>query len=765
MVEPAGHSVVDVDNPFSPTAVARITERESDAVTVRTPAIREALSYLDAYLTHHATPAGDAEPVHPGTTICLLGDYGTGKTHLAVELLARARRIPDAPVHAIYLDAPADSFVSLNRRFLAMIRRDELRETLARHFVAVVGSPHPGSPEIGRSAEPGIGRSAEPGIGRPGALSAAERAFVSALRTELAPLTSSPSFALALALLLRPELENAVWEWLMGHPPGPALLAHDLAAAPDIEASAIEAMGVVARVYGRGAGRLVMVLDEADKVLSASSRSAGMAMVRFGRLLDVFASASAFLVIAGLPDLLQVLDPGIRQRLGPIVRMSALSNDDVERFVCETQLRAFGEARLAPFTPEVVRYLTNLADGTPRRVVRLCFHLYQRAAATQSPVTHAMVRDVVRAHFGLANMQDVRAEVRRVLNAEGWFYQQDHLIGSMRNVPVGFWIPLDERQAGCVVILADSVLKAEEVEDLGRQVVDIRAEVPDSETILVVVGHLAAEFAAELSDAFGREPIAYEPRSFADELSAALKASMRRLEEATGADALTSVRQRVERIHRQQANTARIIEQLSYQVDEVRTAVDQGLRPRGAAFPGAARLPAAPGAVGEDRPVAPVAVLPARVGQILDEARRVVGEFARFDELLRDSFAPRTPQSPDAPPESRIRLLRSREALRALGTSVLLQQLVEAFRGGVEDWYVRRPATPRPDHQREIVQLCDAYDAICEYLPLFELEALVDVAVLPRVGGEPRDKAGIARFADVRAIFDGLGARVREAVS
>src|SRR5262249_47752925 len=100
-----------------------------------------------------------------------------------------------------------------------------------------------------------------------------------------------------------------------------------VAAPADVEATAIEAMGVVAAIYAHGGERFVVVLDELDKVLSASSRSGTEAAVRFEQLLDVFASADAFLMIAGLPDLLQVLSPRAKQRIGPIVRMSPLSSD------------------------------------------------------------------------------------------------------------------------------------------------------------------------------------------------------------------------------------------------------------------------------------------------------------------------------------------------------------------------------------------------------------------------------------------------------
>ncbi len=481
-------------NPFSPTAVARVAEGRAQATTVTTAAIRDALAHLDHYLR-----SGD------GGTVAVVGDYGTGKTHLAAELLAHAQESTGGAIRAVYLDAPADTFLSLSRQLLGRLSRDAVRALVEDHRAASPAVTAPdGSPAAGWLGE----REATACDRRP-----------------------------------RPRRRGV----RRGGGAG--------CARPAVRAAH---------------GRFVVVLDEVDKFLSAAGGPGDDTMARFSRLIELFAAAGAFLVIAGLPDMLHLFSPDVRQRIGPIVRMSALSARDVRDFIRRSQLRTFGQARLAPFTVETTEYLTNLTDGVPRRLIRLCYHLYQRAAHADTPVTHLMVREAVRVQFDLASRQDVAADVRRVLTQDGWSYQRDHLVGSLRDLPVDFWVPLEERNAGCCVLLTESVLKSEEVDALNRRVVAIRAAVPDSEVILVVVGHLPAEFAADLAETFSVEPIVYEPQSFPEDLSGSVKASLRRLEQALGADTLTSVRTRVERIQRQQTNAQRSIERLSYQLDEIR---------------------------------------------------------------------------------------------------------------------------------------------------------------------------------------------------
>jgi Cdc6-like AAA superfamily ATPase len=714
-------------NPFSPTAVARVAENGTDATTVVTVAIRDATSHLDNYLRN-----GD------GGIVAVVGDYGTGKTHLAVELLAHTRQVAGPGGQAIYLDAPADTFLSLSRRFLARLSRDAVRDLLERYRAEPDGAAPP------RGSDPSPESTAR---------------LTRRLREDLAEVTSEPAFGTALAMLLDPATEAMAWDWLMGYPPGPALAAAGVTASVDVEATAVEAMGVLALLYGRRHERFVLVLDDLDKILSASGRPGHEAMGPFERMLGVFASAGAFLVIAGLPDMLHLLSPDVRQRIGPIVRMSALTGEDVRTFIRQSQLRAFGEARLAPFTVETTEYLTNLADGVPRRVIRLCYHLFQRAVQAGTPVTHVMVREVVRVQFDLASRQDVGADVRRVLTLDGWSYQRDHLVGSMRDLPVDFWIPLEEQSAGCCVLLTESVLKSEEVDELNRRVVAIRAAVPDSEAILVVVGHLPADFAAELSGTFSVEPIVHNPQSFADDLSASVKASMRRLEQVVGSDALTSVRQRVERIHRQQTNTQRSIEQLSYQLDEMRGELRQDLSGSADRLDSDAAAQRRRAATGTASP------LPGRVARVFVEAIQALDQLTGFERRLRDSFAPpRTGAGPLADSGTPLRSrLRSRDVQRALGTSMVLRRLIEAFRDGVEQWYDSHSRDPQPTDLERLDRLCETYDGIAEYLPLFQLDALGDLAT-PGEGGddadEPTDRS--RSWSEARSVFDGLSGRVRQ---
>src|SRR5262249_49845542 len=93
-------------NPFAPVPLGR--RYDSDTTTIPTAAIREASSILDEYLSARLdgerSAAGQAAARRaPGNVLAVIGEHGTGKTHLAMHLLSRARLRGGDRVRTIYL--------------------------------------------------------------------------------------------------------------------------------------------------------------------------------------------------------------------------------------------------------------------------------------------------------------------------------------------------------------------------------------------------------------------------------------------------------------------------------------------------------------------------------------------------------------------------------------------------------------------------------------------------------------------------------------
>ncbi|GAA4843387.1 hypothetical protein GCM10025787_25990 [Saccharopolyspora rosea] len=746
-----GHVVLTSEaNPFSPTAIARVTEFAPDTVTVPTPAIREALRLLDDYLV---SPASS----RPGHVIAIVGDYGTGKTHLAVRLLQHARETAPAVTKAVYLDAPAGTFVALYKRFIEQLELDDVRDRVREYYADIVADALSSSGFGSDVARPLRDGEIDP-VGIVERFGLMESSFLQQVQHTLERVTRNEAFGTALTLLLRRGFDDAVWEWLTGHEPDQILKDRGIDTAISTEAAALEAMGVFALLYGHRDRRFVVVVDELDKVLSASSRPTEDAIEAFKKLLEVCAGARALLVLAGLPDYLDVLSGNARQRIGRVITVSSLSGENTAEFIRESQRRVHGEARLEPFTPDTVGYLVKITDGNARKIVRLCYQLYRTAVERDGPVTVPMVYEVARNNqFDQAGIDDVRGAVRRVLTAQGSGYLRDHLVGQDEHSRADYWVPVGARGAGCALVLAESVLDPEDAERLVRRATAIRNATARTEVLLVVVGYLPAEFVGELSAAFGGEPLVYDHWTFTETLASALATRIRNLEDVVGDDPIRALHDRLDRMSRQQSNTQRLLDQITTSLNDLRGSADRKFGVLQRELSEVSDTVHAP--AGSDSP-APRLRLPEDVARLFDEALAALDSLRRLDAVVREAFGTEQDQATAARRGMRDWLrLRNQQAFQAVGVAVVLTGLVEAFRDGVNEWY-RSSATDEEgelyDVDRErLAALCRTYDVLYEYVPLFGLDVLGELTAAPVTP---------PRKADLRETLDGLGARVQQAL-
>lgn len=679
-----GRDVTDM-NPFSATAVARVSESATDFFTIGTGTVQEALSVLSSSLGDDEQPR--RETLGASVTVALVGDHGTGKTHLCIELLRHARRLLPGRIQACYLDAPAATFLALHRQFTEALPRAEIATAI--------------------------------------------RTLPDTTDDLLAGTVRDDDLALCLRLLRDPEHEAAAWEWLCGYPLTESLAAQGIRRSVSSEQLGIDVMAGLATVLHLAGRRVVLIVDEIEKILSASSRTNAAAVAAFRAFLSAFSSTGAVLVIAGVPDWLQVLDEDVRRRIGRIVTMSSMSVADTIEFIRKSMDRAYGSPELAPFSEHTAEYITQLADGVPRRIVRICYQLQRRALDEQTSVTYAMVRDVIRTYFDLVSPQEVRSDIGRILTIEGRPFVRDHLLGEVPDLPVDFWLPIGDGRSGCCLLLTEGVLKSEDVERLLRRADSVRTAAGRVEIQLVVVGYLPAEFERQLADGFGADPIVYGPQRFADDLSAALRTMTRRLEESVGIDPLTSVSSQLERVSRQQTHSQRSVEQLTAHLDEIRLTFESQFSAlqRSLAEVAEERRPRTQ----QDEPDAPETggALPHRVESLFAGALAALDGVGQVDSMFRDAFRGAGDSGRPRADATRLTVrsvVHSADVLPALGMTVLLREMVGTFRSAVAAWLSHHSISAASDDTAALDALCRTYESEFEEVPLFRLDGLGELA-------------------------------------
>jgi hypothetical protein len=760
-------------NPYSPTAVARVVRAEGEpaGVTVQTAAIDEAIGHLSAYLDGPGRAAGEpgTDQLGPGNVLAVVGDYGTGKTHLAVRLLEYADSRHDKSPHTVYVDAQPDDFVELYKHFVGKLQLadilgrvrefyldvvvDYLRDDQVTHQIAEMLSSRPDLDVHAVVTEMGLD----------------DTALLPPLRAKLENVTGNPSLIAALLLLLRPGFEKPVWEWFGGAPPAEILLERGIEVQLDTEDLALEAMGVIALLHGRNNHRLILVVDELEKVLSGA-RAVEASVAPFKKMLTMFGEARAFLVLAGLPDFLHVLPPDTLDRIGPIIHMPPLTAEQTRELLLETQ-RAAGLPGLAPFTEESVDYLRELAEGIPRKIIRLCFHVYRRAVEGGVPVSIELVRDVARGQTTVLGVDDIRKRVRTILGAEGLIHSARYQLDNTPLTRVDEWVhvgggPTD----GFGILVTGSVLTDADVVALQDKALAIQAARAGAQVLLIVNGYIPVPSADRLGGVFNQQPLAYDARTFDNDVTETVRAMViRNRGEVLAAGSpgeeteqvVNAVRDPMAQVSRQQTSLYLFIEQLGSRLDMLRESTER-------------RFEAVQGELGDisgalatgQQAGAPAVSAPGRlppvVGRLFTAALDTLAGLRQVDIALRQIFTAsvRGDVSGYRRSLSQVRSsLRAGRVVSSAGALVLVQRLVTTFQESVAEWYRSLGSRLRPADEEQLKALCSAYDAVYEYLPIYEISGLSEFA--DSYAAAPELDRRSWSVLEVQEALDGLGARVQ----
>ncbi|PTA45125.1 AAA family ATPase [Micromonospora sp. RP3T] len=706
-------------NPYPSSAVAQVADTGSTVYTIPTAAVRRATDAMNGYLD----ALRDAPQTPAGRVVAVVGDYGTGKTHLASYLVRHATERLDGDLQSIYLTAPPDTFVSLYRTFADKLadRREVVHRRVRGLYADILAVELRRSRVTEPLAEQLLAGALDP-VAVVDTFNLMESRLLGQLRDRLRKVTENAEFARALTLLLRGGFEDPVWEWIAGRPPADVLRERGITGTlTGSEATALQAMGVFALLIGYGPNPFVLVIDELDQLLTAAGRREDEALDAFKEMLRVFAASNTFLLLAGLPDLLGTLRRDVRDRSGEQITMTPLSAADVRDYVLRRQ-----RGRLEPFSEATVGQLVELANGVPRGIISLCHRLWRRARDQGGQVTPGMVREAARELYGGVGAQHILAEIRRVLVSTGHEnFQPDYFPTDDPDSRVDYWIPAGRDGAGCGILLSGPLL---EESDVAR--VETRAAIShahhDCELLLVVLEPVPERFLPRIREAVGREPLLYRPRSFADQLAAEVTSMTGRIEERYPADGpLVPLAPHMARLNRRHSATQHLLGLLTGSLSDLRAQNDEHQATIRRELRELQRWPVPPG---DRRNGDDLADLPTSVSELFDRAFAVVDLRTPVGVLFRRAFV-EDEGGRGARQAVRARV-RTPEVQSAVGVAALLNALVEAFGLAVAEWYRaarQRPGGPATHQWDRLSEMCQIFDAVHEYLPVRQLRGARDL--------------------------------------
>ncbi|GII92016.1 hypothetical protein [Sinosporangium siamense] len=752
-------------NPFPPSAIAHLTiGPASPPQTVQTPTLIEVKAFVNDYLA--AMEPGRTGTTGLGGALAVIGEFGTGKTHIALEVLHAVTRRRSEDTVLIEFDEPGRSLLRLYLdRFIKKISAEQIKQLAEdyHHFTlmdnlqkSAVFRQLTQQPEFRK-------RSAEEIISRFGM---ARNVSLDRLRAALAEFAIWQDFAVALQLVLEDEYQPSVHAWLSGAEPDPLLREHGITCAIDSEVAAIEAIGVLAYLHGRTGRKLIVLIDEFERLLPLFEGTPEVTPA-FERLLNAFVNAGCLLIIFGLPDTRQMLTASAKERVR-ILSPSPFNPDHIKAYI-RIQLGAWPHPRFDEDAPEEI---VRISDGIPRQAIRLLHYSYGEVVAgrhrneiTRAPagepgdldpegaedvtvdgdpeerVTGLLVGEVARRVFRQAEPVDIKAAVRRIVSSEGWVNQEQWRIQG--RIVVDFWIPVG-RTGACAVWITDTVLNKAEVDRLEVAASSVLAEADPVRRVLVINGRVPAALTAKVNTLFDRAPIQYDSINFDNEFRSWLRASTDRIVASDGSGVLDLLDKRTERLSGEIRDMRRITEGLMEWISFT--------------------------APSRSMPSTRSSRLPISIGQHFERALAALGALDDLDRVLRQLFAVerrRRPRGPRAAARGGAlrHELATPGALPAVGATLLLYKLVDQFQISVQEWLesigsesgLRDIAPQELDRLREI---CDVYEATADLLPMRSLDHLVEWT---SPFSEVSD-TGLARKRDLRQAFDGLGPRVYRSV-
>jgi hypothetical protein len=756
------------DNPFPAAAVARVSDLRPEIVTIQTSAVHEVDALIDSYLRSNQVTPGNGRDrqgerlIGTGKICVIEGDYGTGKTHLAGEVVDRMRRAtgegrvagrvfyhspPGGTFHTFYMDLMSrvigkEDVLARVREFYADIVADSLgdmpyTDALARELKR--GGTDPQRVVDGYGLKEG--------------------ALQDALRDRLTTVTSDPAFSRGLALLLEPDLRDMVWDWFRGGPLSQVLVEWGVAQPISSDVLAMDALGVVALLYGRRNRRFVLVIDEMEKLALNWDRSDSAKARAFKRLLEVFRGAGACLVVCGLSDVFTVL-PRDHGRIDTIIHPPPLREQDVRWYIAESQERFQRGRTLEPFTDESIGYLIYLTGGTAREVVRLCYEAYQEASATGQVVTRSMLDRIARRHAVNGSVEQIRGEIEDLLPAYvGRPATARQVIDVASGTVADFWIPVGREGPGCGILLSESVLERARAEELRDQLKVIASAIPGSTSVLVVGGYLPAELRQVITAATGEDAVlVYNAHTFEKDFPRLIKAALTHIDSPLGqggsldeSDELRVLRSETELMRNQQTAIMRSIRELTGRTEDRLNSLQKALQ----ALPGTLAW------AGRDRETP----LPSEIATLFSDAEQRLDAYGSVRVFVNEAFE----IAADAP-GARLAIahqLRVAEAFSPIGVSAFLSDLLFSFRENVRAWLDEAAghSRPTPADTARLKGICTVYDALYTATPLFRLDPLADL--IDASGGDQDVLSRPSKAARREALedaFDGLGDRVYTAV-
>lgn len=416
-------------NPFPVTAVANFYNNMQNNMIVETNAIKQMKEIVDKWILEG----------NDGITIAVQGEYGTGKTQLAIEIQKYVQKCDDQRYHFICLESPAASFLEMYKnRFLNEITKELVLDRLEECYSQIILDDLKQNEIYKKVIQYNSKARSIELIERFGL---AKSTYDAEFEKQLEKVTQNIKFVPALLLLLESRFDKEVWEWFKGTEPTEAMKERGIKFSINDDAIALEAISVFAFLFGRQGHTFILFIDEMEKILSSTDRIKEKTFDALKKFIETVKATKSMLILCGLPDYYIALPSDTKQRIAHQIRTREISISEIEKYICKANEKVNGITSYIPFDKEILQQILDISNGNIRTIIRLLYHSANWYIEKKSKIDEKALCEILTNAYGTANVKGTKRKLIQIFLSKGWLYKEIKVAENSENTEADFLLP------------------------------------------------------------------------------------------------------------------------------------------------------------------------------------------------------------------------------------------------------------------------------------------------------------------------------------
>lgn len=523
---------VKYKNPFPVTAVANFYNSLQNDLIVETNAIKKIKKIFDTWISNKSD----------GITIAVQGEYGTGKTQLAIEMQRYIFQY-NKKYHFICLDNPSNSYLEMYKnRFLNEITKEQVIERLEACYHEIIINDMAQNKIYEKAIETNKNMTSLELIE---CFGLAKSRYDLIFEKKLVEVTKNKKFVNALLLLMETRFEKEVWDWFNGEEASKAMKERGVNFSIDDDSIALETIGIFAFLFGQNEHCFILFIDEMEKIISNTEKNKKGSFEALKNFIEMVKATKSMLILCGLPDYYVALPKDIQQRIGYEVKTKGITLKEIKEYVRNANEKVNRKKSYIPFCEKILENILDISSGNIRTIIRLLYHSGVWYSENNLELNEKALSEIVTNAYGTFDLTSIRRVLSQVFISNGWSYEEKK---SYKQAVIDFWLPSiltkeNTLDNGIEIYLIQNLLSEEEYKEISERINNNT----NNCKIFVVEGFINDYYYKQLTEG-GRHVFRYNMPEFKELFVSFIEGEKIRHENSVKQDRLSILNEKIERL-------------------------------------------------------------------------------------------------------------------------------------------------------------------------------------------------------------------------